>query len=136
MFAIAMLSRFIMPDSASLVAPRRLLLLGRAFARQSGQRQIGHDAGARLAAGIDDDLVGAAEHPLHGFEIDPLPRHVGSFLVLLIDLAEARGLALGLGDGLFAIGFGVLEDLGGAAARFRHDAIGIGLRFILGAPEI
>src|SRR6516225_7369791 len=103
MFAIAMLSRLIMPDLASLVAPRRLLLLTRTFARQALQRQIGHDALAWLAAGIDDGLVGAAEHPLHGFEIDPLPRHVGRLLVLLVDLAEARGLALGLGDGLFAI---------------------------------
>src|SRR6516165_8418795 len=113
MFAIAMVSRFIMPDSASSVASRRLLL-GRAFARQTGQRQIGHDARARPPAGIDDRLVGATEHALHGLEIDPLPRHVGSFLVLLVDLREARSLALGFGDGLLTIGFGVLEDLGGA----------------------
>src|SRR5215469_1274475 len=90
-------------NSASLVASRRLLLLGRAFARQTGQRQIRHDARARLAAGIDDGLVGAAEHPLHGFEIDPLPRHVGGLLVLFVDLRKARRLALGFGDGLFAI---------------------------------
>jgi hypothetical protein len=54
-------------DSASLVASRRLLLLGRALARQTGQRQIGHDAGTRPAAGIDDRLVGATEHPLCRF---------------------------------------------------------------------
>src|SRR6516225_10708309 len=96
----------------ALFACRRLLL-GRVFARQSGQRQIGHDARARPPAGIDDGLVGAAEHPLHGFEIDPLPRYVGRLLVLLVDLAEARGLPLGFSDGLFAIGFGVLGDLGG-----------------------
>jgi hypothetical protein len=72
-----------------------------------------------LPAGIDNGLVGAAEHALHGFEIDPLPCHVGRLIVLLIDLAEPRRLALGFGDGLFAIGFGVLENLGGAAARFR-----------------
>ena len=106
-----------------MAASRRLLLLTRTFARQALQRQIGHDTWARLAAGIDDGLVGAAEHPLHGFEIDPLPRHVGRLLVLLVDLAEARGLALGFGDGLFAIGFSVLGDLGGAAARFRNDAL-------------
>src|SRR5262249_61272698 len=92
-----------------------LLLLCRAFAWQTGQRQIRHDARARPAAGIDDRLVGAPEHALHGFQIDPLPRHVGCFLVLLIDLREARGLALGFGDSLFAIGLGVLNDLGGAA---------------------
>ena len=34
-------------------------------------------------------------------EIDPLPSHLGRLLVLLIDLAEARRLALGFGDGLF-----------------------------------
>src|SRR6516225_3379938 len=55
-------------DSASLVASRRRLLLGRAFARQTGQRQIGHDARARLPASIDDRLIRAAEHALHGFE--------------------------------------------------------------------
>ena len=88
--------------------------MGRALRRQSGQWQIGHDTWALLAAGIDNGLIGAAEHPLHGFEIDPLPRHVGSFLVLLVNLREARSLALGFGDGLFTIGFGVLEDLGGA----------------------
>src|SRR6516164_7222025 len=49
-------------DSASLVASRRLLLLGRAFAWQTGQRQIRHDARARPAAGIDDRLIGAAKH--------------------------------------------------------------------------
>src|SRR5215469_10366922 len=114
-------------NSASLVASRRLLLLGRAFARQSLQRQIGHDARARLAAGIDDGLVGAAEHPLHGFEIDPLPRHVRRLLVLLVNLRETRGVALGVGDGLLTIGLGVLENLGRAAACFRYDAIGIGL---------
>src|SRR5262249_379305 len=120
----------------SLVASRRLLLLGRAFAWQTGQRQIRHDARARPAAGIDDRLVGAAEHAFHGFEIDPLPRHVRSFLVLLVDLAEARGLALGFGDGLFAIGLGVLDDLGGAATRFWNDTIGVGLRLVLRPLEI
>jgi hypothetical protein len=62
--------------------------------------------------------------PPAGFEIDPLPRDVGCFFVLLVDLREARSLAVGFGDRLFAIGFGILSDLGGAAARFRHDAVG------------
>src|SRR5262249_24209410 len=104
--------------------------------RHAWRGLVRHAPRPRPPAGIDDGLVGAAEHALHGFEINPLPRHVGRLLVLVVDLAEARGLALGFGDGLFAIGFGVLEDLGGAAARFRHDAIGIGLRFVLGALEI
>ena len=109
---------------------------GAARPREIAERQIGHDAGAALRPGIDDGLVGAAEHALHGFQIHALAGHVGRLLVLLIDLGEARGLALGLGDGLLAIGFGVLDDLGGAAARFRHDAIGVGLRLVLRPLEI
>ena len=61
---------------------------------------------------------------------------VGRLLVFVIDLEEARGLALGLGDGLLAIGFGSLDDLGSAAARFRHHAIGVGLRLVLRALQI
>ena len=60
-------------NSASLVASRRLLLLGRAFARQTGQWHIRHDARARLAAGVDDGLVGATEHALRGVrDVDTL----------------------------------------------------------------
>ena len=42
-----------------------------------------------FGAGIHDDLVGAAEQPLHGFEIEALARHVRRLLVFIIDLAEA-----------------------------------------------
>ena len=55
---------------------------------------------------------------------------------MIVDLQEARGLAGGLGDGLLAIGFGVLGDLGGAAACFRHDPVGVGLRLVLRPLQI
>ena len=108
----------------------------RSRSRQFGERQIGNDARTGLRAGIDDRLVAAAENAFHGLQIHALTGHVGRFLVLFVDLQEARGLALGFGDGLLAIGFGVLGDLGGAAARLRHDPVGVGLRFVLRALEI
>src|SRR5262249_57617011 len=95
-------------DWSSLFASR-LRLFARSW--RAGQRQVRHHA-ARLPAGIDDGLVGAAEHALHGFEIDALARYVGRLLVLLVDLAEARGLALGFGDRLLAVSLRVLGDLG------------------------
>ncbi len=87
-------------------------------------------------AGIDDDLVGAAENPLHGLEIHALARDVRRLLVLLVDLVEARRLALGFRHGLLTIGLGILGDLGGTAAGLRYDAVGIGLRLVLRAFEI
>src|SRR5437763_3835231 len=109
-------------NSASLIASRLRLLRG-PLARRAVKLQVGHDAGAGPGAGINDGLVGAAEHVLHGFEINPLPRHVRRLLVLFVNLREPRRLTLGFGDGLFAIGFGILGDFGGAAARFRHDPV-------------
>jgi hypothetical protein len=97
--------------------------------RQLVERQIRHDA--VLRAGINDDLVGAAEQPLHGLEIHALAGDVGRLLVLVVDLEKARGRAGGLGDGLLAIGLGRLGDLRGAAARFRHHPVGVGLGLVL-----
>ena len=112
---------------------------GSAFAARAvaefGQRQIRHDAGS-LGAGIDDGLVGAGKNVLHRIEIHALAGHVGRLLVLLVDLQEARGLALGVGHDLGAIGLGILSDLRGAAPRFRDHAIGVGLRLVLHALEI
>ena len=48
------------------------------------EQQEWHDTLAALA--VDDDLVGAAEHALHRFQIHPLARHFGRLLVLLVDL--------------------------------------------------
>ncbi len=121
--------------------PARLSLIGCLRSGGAGgrrreliERQIGNDAAG--SAGIDDDLVGAAEQPFHGFEIHALAGDLGRLLVFVVDLEEARGLALGLGHGLLAIGFGGLGDLGGAAARFRNHAVGVGLRLVLRALEI
>ena len=73
---------------------------------------------------------------LHGLEIHALARDVRRLLVFVVDLEEARGLTGRLGDGLLAIGFGGLRDLRGAAARFRHHAVGVGLRLVLRALEV
>jgi hypothetical protein len=59
------------------------------LARQAVERQPGHDAGSGLRSGVDNRLVGGTKDALHGLEIDSLPRHVGRFLVLVIDLREA-----------------------------------------------
>ena len=83
------------------------------------ERQEGHDALPGLA--VDDDLVGAAQHALHGLEIHALARHVGRLLVFLVDLEEARRLAGGLGDGLLLVALGGLQDALGLAARLRND---------------
>src|ERR1043166_2274552 len=96
------------------------------------ERQVGDDA-RPARAGIEDDLVGAAEHTLHGLEIEPLARDFRGLFVLVVDLEEARRLTGRLGDGLLAIGLGGLGDLRGAPTRLRHHAIGVGLRLVLGA---
>ena len=41
---------------------------------------------AALLVGIEDDLVGAAEHPLHRLEIDALAGDLRRLLVFLVDL--------------------------------------------------
>ena len=89
-----------------------------------------------MRAGIDDGLVGAGEDAFHGFQIHALAGDVGRLLVLVVDLQEARGLALGVGDGLLAIGLGVLDDLGRPAAGFRHHFVGVSLRFVLRPFEV
>ena len=104
--------------------------------RQLGERQIGYDARSGLRAGIDDRFIAAAEHAFHGLQIHALAGHVRRLLVLIVNLEEARGLAGGFGDGLLAIGFGVLGYFGGAAARLRNDPIGVSLRLILRSLEI
>src|ERR1043166_3596399 len=83
-------------------------------------RQVGGSAGP-AGAGIEDDLVGAAEHTLHGLEIEPLARDFRGLFVLVVDLEEARRLTGRLGDGLLAIGLGGLGDLRGAPTRLRHQ---------------
>ena len=105
--------------------------------RQFAQRQIRHDAlpGRRTAAVIDQ-LLGAAEDALHRLQIDALPRDVGRLLVFVVDLEEARALALGLGDRLLLVAFGDLQDLRGASLGVGNDAVGIGLGLVLQPLEI
>src|SRR6202000_2463066 len=85
---------------------------------------------------VDDQLVRAAEDALHGFQVDPLARHVFRLGIFFIDFQEAGALALGFGDRLLLVAFGGLEDLRGAALGLGHDAVGIGLRLVLLALEI
>ena len=82
------------------------------------------------------ELVGVSEHMLHGLQIDALARHVRRRFVGLINLQEARALALGFGDGLFLVAFSILHDLRRPAARIGNDAIGIGLGFVLQPLEV
>ena len=127
------------PATGDLIACLRLLLAGRrrrTARRQFAERQIRHDALCRTVAAVIDQLLGTAENPLHRLEINSLPRHVGRLLVFVVDLLEARALALGLGDRLFLVTFGDLQDLRGAAARVGNDAVGIGLRLVLQPLEV
>ena len=55
----------------------------------------------------------------------------GAFSYSSKTLRKRDGLTLGFGHRLLAIGFGGLQDLRGAAARFRHHAVGVGLRLVL-----
>src|SRR3954471_23126947 len=90
------------PTSRRRRRRRRRGLALRARARQLIEREIGYypvSAAPAGHTGIDDDLFGAAEQPLHRFEIYALASHFGRFLVLIIDLQVSRGLAFGLGDG-------------------------------------
>ena len=76
---------------------------------------------------VEDDLVHRRQHLRHGLDIHAPARHIGRLAVFLVDGAELLRLAAGLRDRLLAIGFRLLHDLHGAAARFGDDGIGIGL---------
>jgi hypothetical protein len=62
-------------------------------------RSQGHKVGD-----VGQDLVGAAEHALHAFEIHALPCHRRSLLALLIDLEVASRLSGSLRNDLFLVG--------------------------------
>ena len=72
----------------------------------------------------------AAENALHRLQIHALARHARRVLILRIDLIEARGLAVGFGDRLLAIGLGLQPDARRRAFRFRHDAVGVGVGLV------
>ena len=65
--------------------------------------------------------------------IDALAGHIGRLLVFLVDLQEARRLALGLGDRLLLVALGALQNALGLAARLRHDLLGVGKCLVLQA---
>ena len=94
---------------------------------QRRQLEIRHHA---LGGVVDDHLVHRRQHLAHRLQIDAPAGDLGRFLVFLIDREEALGAAFGLGDDLLAIGFGVLHDLGGLAARLGNDPVGVGLAFV------
>ena len=84
-----------------------------------GQRQIGNHALAVLAL-LDDHLVRIAKDLLHGFEEQPLARHILGILVFVVDRHEARRLALRVGDHAELVGLGVLDQFGGLAFGKAH----------------
>src|SRR5574341_281989 len=102
-----------------------------AFLLQLVGRQEGYHALPALA--VDDDLVSAAEHALHGLQIHALACHLGRLLVFVVDFKEARRLAGRLGDGLLLVGPGALQDTLGLTARLRNNLVGVGARLILQA---
>ncbi len=122
------------PVMPSLIV--RPLSAAAAGTRQFIKRQIGHHSAAAALRRIEDDLVGAAEHALHRFEIHALAGHLGRLFVFIVDFREPRGLAGRLGNGLRLVGVGGLQNLRGASARLRHHAIGVGLRFVLRTLEV
>src|SRR5262249_55612119 len=94
------------------------------------------DVTAGVGLSVENDLVGAAQDPFHGLEVEPLARDVGGLLVLLIDLHEARSLSGRLCNGLFAIGIRGLKNLRRSPTRLRHHPIGVGLGLVLCALRV
>ena len=120
-------------DGGDCAEGGRALHLRRSFAiswRQGPERQIRNDTLALPAALIENDLVHAAQHPLHGLEIKPFARHLGRFLILLVDLVEAGNLTGRLGDGLKPVAFRLLNNRGGLASGLRDDPVGVGFGFV------
>src|ERR1700730_2465920 len=78
--------------------------------RQWSKRQIGNNTLALPTALIENDLIHAAQHAFHRFEIESFARHLGRFLILLIDLVEAGNLAGCLSDGLKPVAFRLLNN--------------------------
>lgn len=79
---------------------------------------------------IQDDLVGSAQHTLHGLKEETLARHLWRLLVLLVDFPEARRLTVGLRHRLFLVGFCCLQDAFRLTSRLWLDLVGVSLRFV------
>ncbi len=80
---------------------------------------------------IDDHLVHAREHTLHGLEIETLAGDFRGLLIFAEHAQEAGGLTARFDDGALLVTLRALRDAGGFASRFGDDTVGIGLRFVL-----
>ena len=111
--------------------PRPSLAVSLARPRRQGpKRQIRIHPLALPTALIENDLVHPGEDTLHGLEIESFARHLGCFLILLIDLVEAGNLTGCLRDGLDLVAFCLLDNRRGLALGLGNDPIGIGLGFV------
>ena len=117
------------------MAERALIFSCPVFALvQLVERQERHDALAALA--VEDDLLGAAQHTLHGLQVQTLARHLRRLLVFLVDFEEARRLSRRLGDRLLLIALGRLQDALSFAPRLGDDLVGVGERLVLQALPV
>src|SRR5215510_9106097 len=80
-------------NSVSLPAPRLRLATRLRRMRKLAEWQIRDYATTAAGIRIQNDLVCAAQHTFHGFEIHALTGDVGRLLVLLVDFQEPRRLA-------------------------------------------
>ena len=96
----------------------------------TGDAKLQAEGSADKAAGKVQNAVGGAKDAFHRLQVDPLARHVGRALVFLENLRESRGLTLRFGNRLELVALGFLDDRCRPSARFRHDAIGIGLGLV------
>jgi hypothetical protein len=108
-------------DRHQVSSPASRLRRGLRPTHELVERQIGDNATRR--SGIHYDLIGTSEQPFHGFQIHALTSDLGRLLVFVVDLEKTGRRALGLGDSLLAIGFGVLGDLRGTAVRLRNNLV-------------
>src|SRR5262245_21377917 len=122
-------------NSVSLPPPRLRLATRLRWTSELAERQI-RDYAAAAATRIQNDLVRAAEHTFHGFEVHTLAGDVRGLFVLVIDFQEPRRLAGCFGHRLRLVGLCSLRDLRHPAACFRHDAVSVGLRLVNGALKI
>jgi hypothetical protein len=123
-------ARLVRAEWTQISSPAARLWRGLRTSHALVERQIGNHT-ASNSPGIYDDLVCVREQSFHRFKVHALTSDLRRLLVFVVDLEKAGRRALGLGDGLLAIGFGVLDGLRGTAARLRNNLVGVGLRLIL-----
>ncbi len=89
------------------------------------ERQVDHVA---RALGVDQHLVGVAEHHFQGLEVQALARDAGRSQVARQQLGEALRFTLGVGDDARLVGRCILRLARGRTLGFRQDVVGVGLR--------